>query len=49
MEGRATKMKVNKYFGGKVKSMSFVNKEGEATIGLMDIGEYEFATCKKNS
>ncbi len=42
-------MKVNEYFGGKVKSMSFVNKEGEATIGLMDIGEYEFATCKKNS
>ncbi|ABS39637.1 pyrimidine/purine nucleoside phosphorylase [Clostridium botulinum] len=40
-------MKVNEYFGGKVKSMGFVNKEGEATIGLMDIGEYEFATCKK--
>ncbi|WP_434305730.1 pyrimidine/purine nucleoside phosphorylase [Clostridium botulinum] len=40
-------MKVNGYFDGKVKSMSFVNKEGESTIGLMDVGEYEFSTCKK--
>ncbi|APH16934.1 hypothetical protein NPD5_2733 [Clostridium sporogenes] len=40
-------MKINEYFDGKVKSISFANTEGEATIGLMDIGEYEFATCKK--
>ncbi|AVQ39645.1 hypothetical protein C7M56_13545 [Clostridium botulinum] len=40
-------MKINEYFDGKVKSISFNNTEGQATIGLMDIGEYEFSTCKK--
>lgn len=40
-------MRINEYFDGKVKSMSFNNEEGEATIGLMDVGEYEFSTSKK--
>ncbi|WP_251860992.1 pyrimidine/purine nucleoside phosphorylase [Clostridium sp. Marseille-Q2269] len=40
-------MRINEYFDGKVKSMSFNNEEGEATIGLMDVGEYKFSTSKK--
>ena len=36
--------KVNEYFGGRVKSLSFTSSDGPATIGVMDIGEYEFGT-----
>ncbi len=38
--------KVNQYFEGKVTSMAFENKEGVSTVGVMDIGEYEFGTSK---
>lgn len=38
---------VNEYFEGKVMSMSFKSEEGPATIGIMDIGEYEFSTSNK--
>lgn len=37
----------NEYFDGKVKSLSFENNEGPATIGVMASGEYEFSTSKK--
>lgn len=37
-------LKVNEYFDGKVKSIAFINKDGNATIGVVDIGEYEFET-----
>ncbi len=37
-------LKVNEYFNGTVKSIGLENAEGNATIGVMDIGEYEFGT-----
>ena len=37
-------IKTNEYFDGKVKSMAFENGGGRFTIGIMDIGEYEFGT-----
>lgn len=37
-------MKSNEYFDGKVKSIAFDNKAGTHTVGVMDIGEYEFGT-----
>jgi len=36
--------KVNEYFGGNVKSLSFENTEGPVTVGVMAPGEYEFGT-----
>jgi len=36
--------KVNEYFGGKVKSISFNTLDGPATVGVMAPGEYEFGT-----
>lgn len=38
---------VNEYFEGKVKSIGCSNSEGELTVGVMAIGEYTFATSKK--
>ena len=35
---------VNEYFGGKVKSIGLNNGNGKCTVGVMDIGEYEFGT-----
>ncbi len=35
---------INEYFDGKVKSIAFQNKQGNFTVGVMDIGEYEFGT-----
>lgn len=37
-------LKVNEYFEGKVKSIAVKNSLGNSTIGVMDIGEYEFVT-----
>ncbi|RLD52067.1 MAG: hypothetical protein DRI94_04255 [Bacteroidetes bacterium] len=36
--------KTNEYFEGKVKSIAFKTEEGDATIGVMAKGEYEFGT-----
>ena len=36
--------KVNEYFDGKVKSLAFNGADGEATVGVMAPGEYEFGT-----
>ncbi len=36
--------KVNEYFDGKVKSIAFENADGQATLGVMAPGEYEFGT-----
>jgi uncharacterized protein YaiE (UPF0345 family) len=36
--------KTNEYFDGKVKSIAFESAEGNATIGVMAEGEYEFGT-----
>jgi hypothetical protein len=38
--------KVNEYFDGKVKSISFTESEGDATVGVLAQGEYEFNTGK---
>lgn len=35
---------VNEYFDGKVKSISFTVDDDKATLGVMAVGEYEFAT-----
>ena len=40
-------LKVNEYFEGKVKSISFQDISGPATIGVMEKGEYEFGTSTK--
>lgn len=40
-------LKVNEYFNGNVKSLGFVNYDGTATVGVMEIGEYEFSTSQK--
>lgn len=36
--------KVNEYFEGNVKSVSFSSVNGPATMGVMAPGAYEFAT-----
>ena len=35
---------VNKYFDGKVTSLSLKNNAGRHTVGVMLAGEYEFGT-----
>jgi len=37
-------LKSNEYFEGKVKSIALENHIGNQTVGVMDIGEYEFGT-----
>ena len=37
-------IKGNEYFDGKVKSLGFSTKDGPATVGVMEKGEYEFGT-----
>ncbi len=34
----------NEYFDGKVKSIAFSSGNDKATVGVMAVGEYEFAT-----
>jgi len=36
--------KTNEYFDGQVKSIAYKTAEGDATIGVMAPGEYEFGT-----
>jgi hypothetical protein len=40
---------VNEYFDGKVKSIAFQTATLPATIGVMQAGEYEFNTEKKET
>jgi purine/pyrimidine-nucleoside phosphorylase len=40
-------IKVNEYFDGKVKSFVMNSAEGKKTLGVMEPGEYEFDTDKK--
>jgi len=37
---------VNQYFDGKVASIAFQQLEGNATVGVMAPGEYEFGTSQ---
>jgi uncharacterized protein YaiE (UPF0345 family) len=39
--------KVNEYFDGTVKSIAFDNAEGQATIGVMAPGNYDFGTSQR--
>ncbi|RMO50774.1 hypothetical protein ALP83_00889 [Pseudomonas syringae pv. actinidiae] len=39
--------KVNEYFDGTVKSIAFSQVDGQATIGVMAAGEYEFGTAQR--
>lgn len=39
-------LKVNEYFEGKVKSVSFQGTPYSSTVGVMAPGEYEFGTGK---
>ncbi len=40
-------LETNEYFDGKVKSIALKTKQGPATIGVMEKGEYEFSTSAK--
>jgi len=37
-------LKNNEYFGGSVKSIGFTDNTGNASVGVMEAGEYEFGT-----
>ena len=39
--------KVNEYFEGKVKSLAFQDDQGNATLGIMAPGKYEFGTSDR--
>jgi len=39
--------KNNSYYDGNVQSIGFETAEGKASVGVMNIGEYEFATSQK--
>jgi len=40
-------LKANEYFEGKVRSIGFENSlAGEASVGVMESGEYTFSTAK---
>lgn len=40
-------MKHNEYFGGKVQSLGLNEKEGYATLGVIEPGSYAFSTDKE--
>lgn len=35
---------ISEYFEGAVKSLGYQSTEGKSTIGVIDIGAYEFGT-----
>lgn len=42
-------LETNEYFDGKVKSIGFKTATLPATVGVMEIGEYEFDTSKQET
>ena len=42
-------LETNEYFDAKVKSIGFKTATLPATIGVMEIGEYEFGTSQKET
>ncbi|MGY5352707.1 pyrimidine/purine nucleoside phosphorylase [Wenyingzhuangia sp. IMCC45533] len=36
----------NEYFDGNVKSLGYETKKGKSTLGVMEVGEYEFGTSQ---
>ena len=43
----STELNVNSYFNEQVKSIGLDNSEGNLTVGVMSIGEYEFGTSQR--
>lgn len=42
-------LETNEYFDGKVKSIGFKTSTLPATVGVMEVGEYEFSTSQKET
>ena len=42
-------LETNEYFDGKVKSIGFQTATLPATVGVMEVGEYEFGTSEKET
>ena len=42
-------LETNEYFDGNVKSIGFNTATLPATVGVMEIGEYEFGTSQKET
>lgn len=42
-------LETNEYFDGNVKSIGFKTSTLAATVGVMEIGEYEFGTSQKET
>jgi len=42
-------LETNEYFDGKVKSIAFQTNTLPATVGVMETGQYEFNTAKKET
>lgn len=42
-------LETNEYFDGNVKSIGFKTSTLPATIGVMEIGDYEFGTSQKET
>ena len=40
-------MRHNRYFDDKVQSLGFSDAEGDATVGVIDPGEYAFGTSRE--
>lgn len=40
-------LKVNEYFDGQVKSIALNNAEGQLTVGVLEVGDYEFGTSQQ--
>jgi uncharacterized protein YaiE (UPF0345 family) len=40
-------MKHNRYFEDKVQSLGFADADGDATVGVIDPGEYSFGTSRQ--
>jgi len=42
-------LETNEYFDGNVKSIGFKTSTLPATVGVMEIGDYEFGTSQKET
>ena len=42
-------LETNEYFDGNVKSIGFKTATLPATVGVMEMGEYEFGTSQKET
>lgn len=42
-------MKHNRYFEDRVQSLGFADADGDATVGVIEPGEYAFGTTRRES